>query len=114
MECIFKNPFITSFRLETHCLFKVDETMFSPISVLAKTEPSGFSSAEYISHYFYTVCRETHMTPFTFNHVSFQSHEQASRTADLERDCCAQRCKKNETEVHQGQASLEYKQTHEK
>lgn len=64
MECIFKNPFIIIFRLETYCLFKVAETMFFPISVLAKTEPSGFLSAEYILHYFYTVRKETHLTQF--------------------------------------------------
>lgn len=77
--------------------------MFSPISVLAKTEPSGFSSGEYILRSFYTVCKESQMTQFIrhiFNHVSFQSHEQAPRTADLERDCCAQCCKKDESEVH--------------
>lgn len=79
--------------------------MFSPISVLAKTEPSGFLSAEYILRYFYTVCKETQMTQFIrliFNRVSFQSHEQASRTADLKRDCCAQCSEKDVSEVHKG------------
>lgn len=59
--------------------------MFSPTSVLAKTESSGFSSAEYISSYFYVVCIEMQMTQFThtindtYDRVSFQSHEQAPR-----------------------------------
>lgn len=33
--------------------------MFSDVSVSAKTDPSGFSPAEYIPHYFYTACQET-------------------------------------------------------
>jgi len=103
----FQKSFHIQLPSENTLSIHSSQTMFSPISVSAKTDPSGFSPAEYIPYCFHTACQETlndafyrtHFHSCSFSLVIIKRHEQAPRTADLERDRCTQCCQTDETEV---------------